>query len=70
MSIQLRIDNLGLSKSRVPIVWTGQTRPLIFDVYVPWESVAGVAHGQLAIAQETVLLGTAELALNIGSRTN
>ena len=70
MNIQLIIDNMGLSRSKVPFVWTGQTRPLIFDVYVPWESVAGVANGHLTIHQDAHLLGSSELALKIASRTN
>lgn len=69
MSIRLSIDNMGLSRSKVPFVWTGQTRPLIFDVYVPWESVAGLAQGQLTISQDSHMLGTSELVLKIASRT-
>ena len=70
MTIQLNIENVGLSRSRVREIWSGQTRPWIFDLYVPWESHAGIARGQLIIAQATQLLGSSELSVQVASRTN
>lgn len=49
VGLHLAISNAGVAQSVIRFPWSGQTRPWAFDVYVPWESPAGVTPGILTV---------------------
>ena len=48
LGLHLALENAGVAKSLLELEWVGHTRPRNFEVFVPWESPAGLASGVLS----------------------
>jgi serine/threonine-protein kinase len=69
VGLHLAIGNAGLAKSLLQISWIGQTQPRTFEVFVPWESPAGVTQGVLTVGVQNVQSGSVTLHFVVLPRT-
>lgn len=68
LAVHLSIACAGVGKSLQTFRWRGQPRRIVYEVYIPWEAQAGSAVGYVAIGLNRVLIGKAEINLNVAPR--
>lgn len=54
LALHLAFSNAGVASPLVNFHWEGQTRPMTFDVFVPWESPAGRAPALVSAGVDNV----------------
>ena len=68
IGIHMALGYAGVAKSLVHITWIGQTQPRTFEVFVPWESPAGLASGVVTAAIGPTMIASIPLHFIIPNR--
>ncbi len=61
LGLHLALENAGVAKSLRELEWVGHTSPRNFEVFVPWESPAGLASGVLSAGLNNERVATVAL---------
>jgi serine/threonine protein kinase len=68
LGLHLALENAGVAKSLRELEWIGHTSPRNFEVFVPWESPAGVASGVLSAGLKNERVATVTIHFVITPR--
>ena len=66
--MHLALTYAGVAKSLVKFTWIGQTQPRTFEVFVPWESPAGLASGVVTAGIDKTMVASIPLHFVIPPR--
>gem|GEM_PF-969707 len=69
VSLHMALTHAGVAKSLVKFTWVGQTQPRTFEVFVPWESPAGLTSGVVTAGIEKTMVASVPLHFMIPNRT-
>ena len=68
IGIHMALAYAGVAKSLVQITWIGQTQPKTFEVFVPWESLPGLASGVVTAGVGKTMIASIPLHFVIPNR--
>src|SRR5205823_2571107 len=68
LGLHLAVGNAGVSEPLITLSWAGQTLPRTFDVFVPWESPAGIVGAALSAGLDGVQVADVPFQIEISPR--